>query len=272
MALADRFHYTIRRSNRIDAGVKNSMKILIWLISIAALGLAMAIAFAGPAARLDLWQYGDGLKLIRQLALPVMIAAAASAAAFIVALFAARSISLVPLAAAVIAGLAAFVPIKMKQDFEANPFIHDITTDFDDPPAIIAAANEERKNPPHYVGDEPEPRSDRTTAAAQRAAFPDIQPIRVDMDVETAAATAKSIVTDMGMKLLSSGPTDDGWVIEAAYTSTWFGFVDDFIVRVRPDGEGAIIDLRSKSRVGGSDLGANAKRIRTFTKKFAAAA
>lgn len=248
------------------------MKILIWLVSLAALGLALAIALAGPASRLELWEYGDGLKLIRQLALPVMIAAGASIGAFLVALFMVRSIAVVPLFAAICAGLAAFVPIKMKQDFEANPFIHDITTDFDDPPAIVAAANEERKNPPHYVGDEPEPRSDRTTAEAQRAEFPDIKPIRVDMDVETAAARATSIVTDMGMKLLSDGPSDDGWLIEAAYTSMWFGFVDDFIVRIRPNGDGAIIDLRSKSRVGGSDLGANAKRIRTFTEKFAAAA
>ena len=247
------------------------MKILIWLISLAALGLALAIAFAGPGSRLGLWEYGDGLKLIRQLALPVMIGAAASAGAFVLALFTVRSIAIVPLAAAIFAGLAALTPIKMKQNFEANPFIHDITTDFEDPPAIVTAANEERKNPPHYVGDEPEPRSDRTTAEAQRAAFPDIKPIRVDTDVETAATTATSVVTEMGMKLLSDGPSDDDWIIEAAHTSMWFGFVDDFVVRVRADGEGAIVDVRSKSRVGGSDLGANAKRIRTFTEKFKAA-
>lgn len=248
------------------------MKILIGLVSLAALGLAATIAFAGPGSQIGLWEYGDGLKLIRQFALPVMVGAAASAGAFVLALFTVRSIAILPLAAAIVAGLAALTPIKMKQDFEANPFIHDITTDFDDPPAIVAAANEERKNPPHYVGDEPEPRSDRTTAEAQREAFPDIKPIRVSRDVQTAAASASAIVTDMGMKLLSDGPGDDGWIIEAAYTSRWFGFVDDFIVRIRPDGDGAIIDVRSKSRVGGSDLGANAKRVRTFAKKFEAAA
>lgn len=247
------------------------MKILIWLVSLAALGLALGMASAGPGARLELWDYGTGLKLIRQLALPVMIAAAASAAAFLLALFTVRSLALLPLAAAIFAGLAAFAPIKMKEAVAANPFIHDITTDFDDPPAILAAANEKRKNPPHYVGNAPAPRSDLTTAEAQRAAFPDIESIHVGKTVEDTAAIATSVVTDMGMKLLSDGPTEDGWMIEAAHTSLWFGFVDDFIVRIRPDGDGAIVDVRSKSRVGGSDLGANAARVRTFTKKFEAA-
>ena len=52
-------------------------------------------------------------------------------------------------------------------------------------------------------------------------------------------------------------------------TSFWFGFKDDFIVRLTPVGKGMTrIDIRSKSRVGGSDLGANAARVREFTKRF----
>ncbi len=247
------------------------MKILIWIVSLVALGAAVAIAVAGPGTRLGLWDYGTGLGLIRQMALPVMIAAAASVAAFVLALFIARGLSPLPLIAAVFAGVAAMVPVKMKAAFEANPFIHDITTDFSDPPMIVAAANEDRKNPPDYVGDAPAPRSDMTTAEAQRAAFPDIETIRTGKNVDDAAAIAGSVVTEMGMKLLSDGPAEDGWAIEAAYTSFWFGFVDDFVVRIRPDGDGAIVDVRSKSRIGGSDLGANAKRVTTFMEKFEAA-
>ncbi len=248
------------------------MKLLIWLISLAALGLALAIAAAGPGTRFGIWDYGTGLQIIRKAALPVMIASGVSVAAFGLSLFAARGIALLPLIAAIAAGAAAMVPVKMKAAVDANPFIHDITTDFADPPSIIIAANEDRKNPPHYVGDEPAPRSDMTTAEAQRAAFPDIETMRVDMSVEDAAARATSVVTDMGMKLLSDGPIDDGWMIEAADTTFWFGFVDDFIVRIRPDGDGALVDLRSKSRVGASDLGANAQRVRTFMEKFEAGA
>ena len=247
------------------------MRVLIWLISLAAIGLALALAFSGPGTRLGFWEYGDGLGLIRKLALPVMIAAAASAAAFVLALFTARKLALIPLIAAVMAGVAAMVPLKMKEAVAANPFIHDITTDFDDPPAIVTAANEARKNPPHYVGDEPAPRSELTTAEAQREAFPDIKTLYTDKSVEDAAAIAASIVGDMNMKLLSNGAVGDDWVIEAAYTSLWFGFVDDFVVRIRAEGDGAIVDVRSKSRVGGSDLGANAARVRAFMTKFEAA-
>jgi uncharacterized protein (DUF1499 family) len=50
--------------------------------------------------------------------------------------------------------------------------------------------------------------------------------------------------------------------IEATQSSFWFNFHDDILIRVVPDGEGSRIDVRSISRVGLSDLGANAKRVR----------
>ena len=52
--------------------------------------------------------------------------------------------------------------------------------------------------------------------------------------------------------------------IEATATTFWFGFKDDVVIRVREDSGGTRIDLRSVSRVGGGDLGANAARIRAF--------
>ena len=238
------------------------------LASLIAIGLALAIALAGPGTRFGLWEYGTGLTIIRKAAMPVMIAAGVSAAAFLVALFAARGVAIVALIAAVFAGVAAMVPIKMKAAADANPFIHDITTDFDNPPPILAAADLDRKNPPRYVGDESAPRSDMTTAEAQRAAFPDIAPIETAMSVQEAAALATAIVQEMGMDVLSDGAVEDGWLIEAADTTLWFGFVDDFIVRIEPAEAGVVIDLRSKSRVGVSDLGANAARMREFTERF----
>ena len=58
--------------------------------------------------------------------------------------------------------------------------------------------------------------------------------------------------------------------LEAVETSFWFGFKDDIVVRVQeaPNANGVRIDIRSKSRVGQSDLGVNAKRVMVFTKKF----
>jgi uncharacterized protein (DUF1499 family) len=58
--------------------------------------------------------------------------------------------------------------------------------------------------------------------------------------------------------------------IEAVDTTKWFGFHDDIVVRIKAEGRGSRVDIRSKSRDGRSDLGVNAQRIRAFTEKLKA--
>ena len=70
----------------------------------------------------------------------------------------------------------------------------------------------------------------------------------------------------MGLEIVAVNP-DEGRV-EATATTFWFGFKDDVIVRVLAEGEGSRIDLRSMSRVGRSDIGANAARILAFREHF----
>ena len=179
---------------------------------------------------------------------------------------------------ALLAGAALMVPLKMREAFAANPFIHEVTTDFDNPPAIIAAAGLPRKNPAEYRGADPVPQAADgvTVAEAQKKAFPDIQPIVVAADLEKAREAARAVLAEMKMEILAEGPdgdqSGDGWRIEAVSTSAWFGFKDDFIVRLTPQAGGTRVDLRSKSRVGGSDLGANAARVRDFAQRFSAKA
>ena len=266
------------------------MKWAVGIVSIIAIGLALAIAVAGPGTRFGLWDYGTGLTLIRSVsapkelfagvALPPLFTAAGLALVLgIAAAFMKKGgVAALGIIAALIAGGAGIVPIKMKAAFESNPFIHEVTTDFDNPPAIIAAANEPRKNPADYRGMDKVPNDPNglIVADAQRLAFPDISPILAEADLKTSTAVAKDVLTAMGMKILADGPADDtaggGWRIEAVATSTWFGFKDDFIVRLTPMEDGRTkVDLRSKSRVGGSDLGANAARVRDFMKRFNAA-
>jgi len=55
--------------------------------------------------------------------------------------------------------------------------------------------------------------------------------------------------------------------IEATATTAWFGFKDDVVVRVAPEGTGSRVDVRSVSRVGKSDVGANARRIREYLER-----
>jgi uncharacterized protein (DUF1499 family) len=52
--------------------------------------------------------------------------------------------------------------------------------------------------------------------------------------------------------------------IEATDSTFWFGFKDDIVIRVQPQGSGAKVDARSVSRVGKGDVGINAKRLRRF--------
>ncbi len=266
------------------------MRLAVSVLTVIAIVLALPIIVAGPGARLGLWDYELGLRMIREVSAPKPIAAGialsplftAAALALIGAVVAAtmkeRGAAVLALAAALFAGAAGIVPLKMKAAFAANPFIHEVTTDFEAPPAIVAAANFARKNPADYRGGDPVPQSTDglTVAEAQRQAFPDIAPIVAGADLQTAAAAAKDVVAAMGMEVLADGPADNvaggGWRIEAVATSQWFGFKDDFVVRLTPRDDGKTrVDLRSKSRVGGSDLGANAARVRDFTARFNAA-
>jgi len=66
----------------------------------------------------------------------------------------------------------------------------------------------------------------------------------------------------MGWRVVSSAPAEGR--LEASDTTRWFGFTDDIVVRVTAAPNGSRIDVRSASRVGRSDLGVNARRIRAF--------
>ena len=204
---------------------------------------------------------------------PVLIAAIASSIAFVASLIFARGItSIVALVAALASGAAAYAPIEMDKRRTAFPPIHDITTDFENPPLIVAGAQTERRNPPDYVGDATLRRSDKTVRKAQLEAFPDIGAHLVSGDVEAVSDIVRGVLSDMNMEIIAEGPIEDGYVIEATYTSFWFGFIDDFVVRVTPDETLTRVDVRSKSRVGLSDFGANATRVRDFLKRLNKAA
>jgi hypothetical protein len=243
------------------------MRLVIILVSLAALGLGVVLGGMGPAYRFGLVDLGGAFGLIRQLTLPTLAAAGAGALVFLLSLWKARGLSLLALVATAVAGGAGYAPAKMKAMADANPFIHDITTDFENPPAIVAAAGLPRSNPPDYVGAEKVRETEKTVAEAQREAFPDIRAFNSDQPVLAVRLAVGEILDDMKMTILAETPAGadgEGVIIEAVHTSLWFGFKDDFIVRIAPIETGSRVDVRSKSRVGGSDLGANAARVRKF--------
>ena len=134
------------------------------------------------------------------------------------------------------------------------PPIHDITTDTDDPPAFVAAVALNTPGRTEY---------DPAVAGQQRAAYPDLGPAMLPVAPADAFDRARAVVGEMGWELLA----DDAAAlrIEATDRSFWFGFPDDVVVRVAADGgTGSRVDVRSLSRVGGGDLGVNARRVREF--------
>jgi len=140
------------------------------------------------------------------------------------------------------------------------PRINDITTDPDDPPPFAAAARE----PANQGRDLSYPAS---FAAEQRGAYPDLQPIVLAQPPGEAFVRAQRAAGELGWRTTYSDP--GAGVFEAQQVSPTFLFVDDIVVRVRPEGEGSRIDVRSKSRDGKGDLGVNAKRIRAFAQAVA---
>jgi uncharacterized protein (DUF1499 family) len=143
------------------------------------------------------------------------------------------------------------------------PRIHDITTDTDDPPVFVAvlAHRQGAWNPADYDGP--------AVAAQQRAAWPDLGPLDLTAPRSRVHAAARAEIAHRGWRLV--GDDAAAGRLEAIATTRWLRFKDDVVVRLRdrPDG-GTRVDMRSKSRIGRSDLGTNARRIRTFLRALRA--
>lgn len=162
-----------------------------------------------------------------------------------------------------IGGLFAGYVLLQLKTVKSLPMIHDITTDTVNPPTFVALA-EARKAAPNgldYKGAE--------IAEQQRKAYPDVAPMasrlpppELFMKAEEAARTAG---WDIAAADLRAGR------IEATTTSLIYGFKDDIVIRITPAGDGSQLDIRSMSRMGLSDVGMNAKRIRKFIASLKAA-
>jgi uncharacterized protein (DUF1499 family) len=217
-------------------------------VSAAALALLLA---AGPGTRMGLWTFGTGFQLMRW---AVYIGAVGTALGLIALVLGGRRVLA---AVAVALGVAAIVPpLLVQQSALDKPPIHDITTDTDDPPRFVAVLRlrQDAKNPPEYGGPD--------IAAQQRKAYPDIAPASLPVPPAQAFARAQEAARGQGWEIVAAVPEEGR--IEATDTTAWFGFKDDVVVRIRPQGQGSRVDVRSVSRVGRGDVGTNAKRIRRF--------
>lgn len=139
------------------------------------------------------------------------------------------------------------------------PRIHDITTDTTDPPTFTVAQEQRGAgaNPLEI---------DAETIALQQAAYPDLQTLTSSLAIEEAFSRALQVATDLGWDIYRQD-LNAGY-IEAVDTTAIMNFKDDIVIRIRSNAQGTLLDLRSVSRVGEGDIGANAKRIRAFIEAF----
>lgn len=224
---------------------------------------ALLLFVSGSGTRFGMWAFPVGFMLLRWAAFLGVGAAALALVGLLMRAMRAGQGRLFVVSLAL--GLAvAAVPLYWMQTARKVPRIHDISTDLQDPPEFVAVVplRGEGSNPVGHAGAE--------LAEAQRLAYPDVRPLFLEMPPAAAFALTRRAARGMGWEIVAQDV--QAGRIEATATTLWFGFKDDVVVRVRPDGDGSRIDVRSLSRVGVSDVGANAKRIREYLSELDRAA
>jgi uncharacterized protein (DUF1499 family) len=234
-----------------------------FVVSVIAVAVA---AGAGLGTRAGWWDFRDGFRFLRWGAYFGAVGTAISAAGGIVARPGSRRRGFLLAITGIVLGAAAFgVPGNWYRMAKGVPMIHDITTDTENPPEFVAILplRRDASNPAEYGGPE--------IAAKQHAAYPDIRPLAVGISPSRAYEAALATAVRMKWQIVQGSPSERR--IEAVATTRWFGFKDDIVIRISPAANGgSVLDIRSASRVGLSDLGTNARRIRTFLKTFSNAA
>jgi uncharacterized protein (DUF1499 family) len=228
----------------------------ILTVALAVAALAMLL-LSGPGTRAGWWDWRFGISLLRY---AVYVGGAAALLSLVlVGLLAVpkwRVRPWLPVLALCIALLAIAPPLILLGRAKAVPPIHDITTDVADPPAFVALLEVRSQSPNGAAYGGP------AVAAQQQKAYPEVKPLVSAAPPREAMQKALDAARSMGWEVRASDTVSGR--LEATATTTWFGFKDDVVVRIRPEGTGSRVDVRSVSRVGASDIGANAKRIREF--------
>jgi uncharacterized protein (DUF1499 family) len=140
-----------------------------------------------------------------------------------------------------------------------QPMINDVTTDAIDPPRFDVIARLRPRGTVEYAG--------LAAAEQQRRAYPDIEPLLVAVTPLVAYEVAITVINKRKWRVVVDRPPQAGrreGQIEAVARTAILGFRDDVALRVRPTADGARIDVRSASRYGRHDFGANASRIKSL--------
>lgn len=224
---------------------------------IAAAVVLVGLPLSALGYRWGLWGLGFAFTALRYLFYFAIAALASTLVGGAIALVKKRRKDVVTIAhALVMVGVPAAFVLMQFRAVQGVPPIHDITTDGANPPMFsgLVEGMPERSLAYEDVYDQ------------QQSAYPDIESMASPLSVADAYAKALATAASLGWEIAREDQS--AGLVEAVDTTFWFGFKDDVIIRVGARGDGSVIDVRSVSRVGRSDLGKNADRIREFVEAF----
>ncbi len=250
---------------------RNYGRIALLSFAIAIVGVLVGLS-AGVLYRLDIVELRTSLFTVLPYGAYIAAAGAALCAlSIVVALvlykgeFLAKSA--LPVMGLIAGGIAVYIPYAQQQLGASVPPIHDISTDTSNPPKFVAVLPlREADNAPNtaeYLVEYEARGTVLNVPEEQKKGYPDIQPVELwGLSFYEAFDLALSAAERQGWTIVAADKEEGR--IEAWDKTTFMGFVDDVVIRITPEGIGSIVDIRSVSRVGGSDVGKNAQRIRTY--------
>jgi hypothetical protein len=242
-------------------------KRLSWAAGLLSIGAVAAALIGAIGSGQEWWHFRLGFQLLRYSA----YAAAAGGVLALIGLFVAGRraprLMLLNLLFLLIAGGFCFYLYSQYKTATAAAPIHDVTTNLDDMPAFsrLRIRDDNVKDVPDRD------RADLKALgpaerweAIHREAYGDLRTVNLPWSVEETVRRAEALAHERGWEVAAADPR--GGRLEATETSRFFRFKDDVVLRVRPapGGGGSLVDMRSVSRVGVSDVGVNARRIRAF--------
>ena len=204
----------------------------------------LLLLISGPGTRADLWPFRVGFGMFAGAMLLGLAAAGAAVVGLVLPHQRAHSVPLL-VAALLLGAASAAVPLDYVRRAKTLPYINDISTDTERLPQF---------SPPKlYESHFPE---------VQRRGYPNLHALALPLSPTQAFARAAEIAEGQGWEITALDESKG--TIEAVVTTRWFGFQDDVVIRITRAGAGSRVDMRSKSRVGRSDVGTNAYRIEEF--------
>ena len=251
--------------------VFNSVNKFISIIFVISFLNFLIFAIAGPGYQIGLFHWRTGLLVIMKytafISIPLLAIIVLIIITTLIGKFELNVKSKKILRVALIFPIIVLVfVLYWKNTLSKYPYIHDITTDFDNPPQFTFAEelrnSEVGSSPITYDGSMKVERGPftGTLSELQKEHYPDISNFIVNRSISEIKNIIEVAMLSSGIKI--SGYNEENFTIEGMEKSTFFGFTDDIAVRMIKVGSGEVlVDIRSKSRQGASDLGQNAKRI-----------